>query len=448
MKRSEFLKLGALATIGLSIPKHAFPRQETRGKVLIVGAGISGIGAANYLQSNNWEVQVIEARTRLGGRIWTDRSMGKPVDMGASWIHESSGNPINKLAKQFQIRTKETNWESVSLYDYQGKKYSDKEVSKIIDEGDWVTKKAYKLAGRQTQDRSVSWGVRRVLKDADYSDKMLQKIQWRLSTQELDAAIEFDKLSAWGDKEDGFFGEDLIFPDGYDQVIENLADGLEIYTGQPVKEITASNKSVKVVTEDTEYEGDFVIVTVPLGVLKKKNIVFDPPLPDSKIRAIDSLGMGNLNKVALKFNERMWPSDPHFIGYLSRIKGEFPVFVNWAHYTSEPYLLGIIGNQYARKLDQMNPKTLRQNVGLALSKAWKKSIQIEDYRYSAWAKDPYAGGSYSYLPVGVNGKMYDALAEPHARIQFAGEATNRGMSATVHGAYLSGLREAESIVSK
>ncbi len=449
MKRLEFLKtLGALGMTTLLPGAGISGTQETRGKVIIVGAGMSGVAAARYLQNRNWEVTVLEARNRIGGRVWTDHSLGKPVDMGASWIQESNGNPLTKLAKKYLINTVETNWESVALYDYKGKYYSKNEVSKILDEGDWVTKKAYRIAGRQDKDRSVGWGVEKVLKGAGYSEKELHQIHWRLSTHELDAAIEFDKLSAWGDREDGYWGGDLIFPNGYGELVESLADNLPIYTSQIVKEVSSTNEGIKVITDKETHEGDFVIITVPLGVLKKKNILFDPPLPESKLTAIEQLGMGNLNKLALKFKEIMWPTKPHFLGYMSETKGEFPVFVNWAHYINQPFLLGTIGNQMALQLDQMDKESIASKINTALSKAWKKEVAIDKFRYSGWAKDEFAGGSYSYLPVGVKGKMYDALAKPVGKILFAGEATNRGMSATVHGAYLSGIREAKSIVDK
>src|SRR5476649_1175133 len=74
--------------------------------VIVIGAGIAGIAAAQRLQRAGCRVTVIEARQRLGGRIWTDHSWpDAPVDLGASWIHGVQGNPVAALARQFAIPT-------------------------------------------------------------------------------------------------------------------------------------------------------------------------------------------------------------------------------------------------------------------------------------------------------------------------------------------------------
>lgn len=83
--------------------------------VLVVGAGMAGLGAARRLADAGWPVRVIEARDRVGGRVYTNRDWGAPLDMGASWIHGTTDNPLAVLAQQARIQTLSTDYESAKM---------------------------------------------------------------------------------------------------------------------------------------------------------------------------------------------------------------------------------------------------------------------------------------------------------------------------------------------
>ena len=95
--------------------------------VLILGAGIAGLAAARALVDEGRSVIILEARNRVGGRMWTDTSMGLPLDLGASWIHGVNGNPITKLAKQFGAKTVPTDDENGIVFRSDGSEMSDRE---------------------------------------------------------------------------------------------------------------------------------------------------------------------------------------------------------------------------------------------------------------------------------------------------------------------------------
>ncbi len=80
----------------------------TKPKILIIGAGIAGLAAAQDLIQSGFDVTILEARARSGGRICPDDSLGLTVGRGATWIHGMEGNPITNLAHQFHAPLKQS----------------------------------------------------------------------------------------------------------------------------------------------------------------------------------------------------------------------------------------------------------------------------------------------------------------------------------------------------
>jgi polyamine oxidase len=123
MKRRDFLKLSLQVILMSSIARASQAASTlipSNADVIIIGAGISGIAAARLLKAKGYNVLILEARNRIGGRVWTDNSLGMPLDLGASWIHGITNNPIKQLADQFDIKTLPTNYEARQIFDRNG----------------------------------------------------------------------------------------------------------------------------------------------------------------------------------------------------------------------------------------------------------------------------------------------------------------------------------------
>lgn len=114
---------------------------QRKYEVIVIGAGISGLTAARDLGIDGYDVLVLEARDRIGGRIWTSRELGLPIDLGASWIHGFEDNPIARLARRHHIEILRTDissvtparYRSVALYDEDGRRLTDPEVVEMSD---------------------------------------------------------------------------------------------------------------------------------------------------------------------------------------------------------------------------------------------------------------------------------------------------------------------------
>ncbi len=277
-------------------------------EVIVVGSGAAGLAAAGRLADAGVAVAVVEARDRIGGRVHTDTTLGTPVDLGASWIHGVRRNPLTAICDEAGIERVATDYDDWQVLDATGATL------------DWE-----RLPREYTQVVEV--------------------------VNEYAADIE-DLAPSAPDEGDAFGGGDVVFPDGYSQVIDELAVGLDIELGVEVAAIARTGDGVVVTAGSSDRAADAVIVTVPLGVLKAGTIAFEPALPDDKLAAIGRLGMGHLSKVCLRYDEPFWDPGVEFIGHLGADPNRFPLFMNMMPVTGEPVLVAFHGGSAADVLEQ------------------------------------------------------------------------------------------------
>ncbi|CAF0983055.1 unnamed protein product, partial [Didymodactylos carnosus] len=288
-------------------------------------------------------------------------------------------------------------------------------------------------------------------------------LDWHCANLEFANAAPLSCLSLkyWDqDDEYEFSGCHLTVRNGYSVLPIALCENLSIKLKHIVKKIvyTASGVHVHVESGDESkaliYEGDAVLVTVPLGVLKENVIEFEPTLPEWKQSAIDRLGFGNLNKVVLCFEKVFWdPTHTLFAHVEASTSCRGELFLFWC-FVKPPVLIAYIAGEAANVVECATDDiiigrtlvVLRNIFGTASVPTPKDTI------VTRWKSDPFARGSYSYVAVGASGDDYDILGRPvvredeiKPRLYFGGEHTNRNYPATVHGALLSGLREARRI---
>ena len=196
-------------------------------------------------------------------------------------------------------------------------------------------------------------------------------------------------------------------------------------------------------------EADYVIVTVPLGVLKKGVIEFSPALPQNKLDAIAALDMGILNKVYLHFDEVFWDNNVTNIAKISEQKGHWAYWINLAPATGKPILTAFNVASFGKEIEEMTDEQIIAKAMEALQTMYGNDIgQPTDHLITRWGKDEFSYGSYSYIPKGASASMRDDLAEPvDGKVLFAGEATHSEHPSTVHGAFLSGEREADRVIA-
>ncbi|WOE76706.1 flavin monoamine oxidase family protein [Alterisphingorhabdus coralli] len=295
--------------------------------IAVIGAGVSGLAAAQLLTETGAAVTIYEARERIGGRVWTNHDLGPPLDLGASWIHGMEGNPLTDLADNKGIRRVQ-NDKSLTIRGGDGRRISN------LSAPDWLT---------TVTDVQNSLGA---------------------DPERLNLALY--------EKGDGHAGPDVIFPGGYAAILSALTGDYAVKLSTPVEAIAYGQKGVTIRDAGQAKEHfDAAIVTVPLGVLKRGMIAFDPALPAEKRDAIDAMAMGTLDKLYLLFDEAFW-DDSTFITTPENglPRGQFNDWMTFHRYLDAPVILAFNGGPAALALAEDSDEALLEKALATLERAY------------------------------------------------------------------------------
>jgi monoamine oxidase len=420
-------------------------------RVLVIGAGMAGLGAAARLAKGGAQVTVIEARDRIGGRthtshLWPDL----PVDMGASWIHGTTGNPVTKLARKVGLRITPTTYDRSVTMDHRGRPVdfirAAKHAGKLLD-------RARAAASGLEADVSLETAL------ADFPDWQAltprDRAVFRLAINtriEHEYSGDWAQLSAWHfDDGKDFPGDEAVVTPGFGPILDHLARGIDTRLSEPVTGIAPSPRGVTVTTARGQHQADCAVVTLPLGVLRSGRVALAEPLDRKRQRAIDRLGVGLLNKCVLRFDRVFWPEAADWIDYLSPAE---TLWADWTSYlpaTGQPLLAGFNAARTAEEIEALDDRATTASAMEALRAMFGSAVPAPvGSQVSRWRQDPCALGSYSFLAVGSSSKDRKALfgADWEGRLFFAGEATSADHAATVHGALITGRKAAESILER
>lgn len=421
--------------------------QET-SNILIIGAGAAGLVAAKKLHEAGYDITILEARDRLGGRIWTDRTHDLPIELGAEFIH---GKPKETFDFLKTSHLEITERSSKSFYKT-GKNFSSfsdtwKSIDELHQQIDPHQKMSYAnfLKKENTSPLQKKMATSYV-EGFHAADPELISTEAILAAEEASEKIEGD--------------HHFRFSNGYDDFVEALASSLprtSFHLENIVTTISWHHRQVTVTTMtplgEKKHQAPQLLITLPLGVLQTNNkegaVEFHPPL-FSKQDALTHLHMGNVFKVIVRAHNRFWENLRAFSFLIDQ---DAHIRVWWTQEPSESNILtGWIGGPAAQKFLSSPKKEIHAEVIHSLSTIFSIDqkqllLLIEEIYWHDWSHDPFSRGAYSYP--GIDGlAAARTLAEPiEETLFFAGEATDyEGNYGTVHGALASGLRAAEEII--
>lgn len=477
-------------------------------KVLIVGAGMAGLSAANHLLKNaEPDFLIVEAQDRVGGRVVSASVGEKKVELGANWIHGVLGNPIFELAmandlinimsisrphkivaamengKQIPFQVLEEIYMAYVCFlrrceEYYLSSYSPPEGVNSVGEHINLEINLYLAPLVDEQERKI----RQLVFDC------LLKRETCITGCDNMREIDLLEMGSYTELQGG----NISLPGGYSAILGPVCKHIpkeRILTEHSVTKIrwqqqdgsTKSSSPIIVVecANGRKVECEQLVCTLPLGVLKEQaSELFEPPLSKQKLNAIDRLMFGTVNKIILEYERPFLNPDVSEIMLLWDDHGEAireqDLQTNWYRkiysFTklSDTLLLGWISGKAAEYMESLDSTEIAQSCTKILRSFLNDPFipAPKSCIFTKWHSDPYTRGSYTAIAVGASQMDIDCLAEPiraepthhhggsssdshhhgKLRIAFAGEHTHSSFYSTVHGAYLSGRTAAQAVL--
>lgn len=421
--------------------------------IIVIGAGAAGMAAAGALAKEGWPVRVLEARDRVGGRVFSARPAGwhRAVELGAEFVH-GGNRALMAAIKGIGAKTRKLRpniW------------YAEKGGLALMPD---YWERIGRVADRIPR-RDHGWSFRQFLwhqcREVPADDRKLAEAY----VSSFNAAPA-DRISAHALRENhaGADTEDLKLMGAYAAVMRGLqkqwpARSVDLRLKTIAWEIRWQRGEVAVTTRDAgdgkieRHRARAVVITLPLGVLKAGRVKFSPPLA-ARQQLIDRAGWGHVIRIMIRFRKGFWsaPLMPPALGadqgrgfgFVNAPKESVPVW--WALTAPEPVLTGWVSGEAFERIKRKPARAIFDEAVKSLARIFRAGPDevrrwIADSVWHDWRRDPFALGAYSF-PVAGADDLAERLSEPvDGTLFFAGEALAADFG-TVHGAIDSGLHAA------
>jgi monoamine oxidase len=400
--------------------------------VVVIGAGAAGVGAARRLAGTGLSVRVVEARERIGGRAWTVREGDLPLDLGCGWLHSADENELAVLAGELAFAVDKTPppWSRRSHQ----LNFSAADQADFSDAWDRFDRRVTAAAERSP--------------DRPAADLLAPNGRWNALLNALSTyinGVELTRLSVQDFVRYHNTGVNWRVVNGYGALIEAAAGGLDVVRACPATLIDHSGPRLRIETARGTTTARAAVVTVSSNLIAAEAPRFTPALPD-KLAAAAALPLGLADKVFLRVEKpEDLPVQTRLFGAVDRVDtGSYHLRPFGA-----PMIEGYFGGDCARALEQEGDGAFArfaiEQIGALLGSDVRK--RLRPIAASAWDRDPFARGSYSYARVGCADQRAVLAAPVDDRLFFAGEACSLNDFSTAHGAWRTGVAAAEGVVS-
>ena len=400
--------------------------------IVVVGAGAAGVAVGHALRDSGLAVRIIEARDRVGGRAHTlTHGMPVPLDLGCEWLHSADINPVVPVAEALgmTIDRRAPDWST--------------HVGRNFPQDD---RTAFQTASTRFWD-AMEQAARDGGPDRPASELLEPGNRWNPLLSAISTyynGVEPDKVSVVDLDRYVDTGVNWRIAEGYGTFVARVAERLDIHYGCAVRVIDHSSTIVRVETDGGTIAARAVIVTVPTDVLASGAIRFRPDRPD-KLAAAADLPLGLADKVFFAIADGADLPSGHIYGAPDRTEAiSFDLRLH-----GRPLVEGFVGGRFARGLEDGGPDAFEAEARAQLTTALGADVHrhLIFLHATAWARDPWACGSYSHARVGRVEARALLQAPIENRIFFAGEACSSNFFSTAHGAWMTGFDAAAAVRS-
>ena len=452
MKRREFLRnqlvylpVASMIPAWLSsCDKDRLPDKQYTGRVVIIGAGASGLYAAKLLRQHGADVQILEASNRAGGRVFPDSSFADiPVERGAEEVH-------GKRSVWYDMVSASGGFAKAGNDDYA-------ELDGVLHEVSTLNRDSDFEAARNFINQAVHYRGNDVSVATHYRQNNLSSRTAHFVNAGLgnEYGTDNQQLSILGIAE-----EDQLWNSGnsnytrkngslYDVLLREFSEEIALIRFQTeVVSVAYGGNVISILdSKSNEFQAEKVIICVPLTQLKKASIAFKPSLPESKMDAINHIGMGPGIKVHLKFSSRFWAENTGSI-YSAGVVPEY--WDGHAGRGADDVLTAFIMGDSAAQLSGKTDSEILKSCVDDLERLYpgQAASRFERGLVTNWTQMPFIEGAYSFPVVGGGIQNRKVLSEPlNNQLFFAGEATHfEGHSGTVHGALETAFRAVKELL--
>ncbi|KAH3835078.1 uncharacterized protein LOC127878105 [Dreissena polymorpha] len=440
----------------------AFAKPDKDDRILILGAGMSGISAAKTLHENGYRnFRILEAADRVGGRI-KEATLGEhTVELGAMWIYGKGSNPIYDMAVRYNISLAESFVDDWTVRDENG--------TDVTSEADVALNHFGNVLERFNDYAEIN----HIAKGHDFNVQTgLRHFNWRPASPVEDCVETFVLDFETGLTPTGLSGSHLNMkrtyaefgnsqmiavkhPSGFSTIVRKMCEEFlgksddRLVLNKTVIRINHGDKGVSVLTADGDvYTADYAIVTFSLGVLQQRMVKFSPPLPDDKLLAIDKFGIARYTHIYVKFRDAFWDSSM-FIVFASKLRGRFSCWQNLnTIYPGSNILQLSLFDDDSRWVEMSTDQEVIAEVTRTLRTMYPatKDPELVGFHISRWNSNPLFMGAFSYWPTAFTNGDMKTLQKPNGRIHFAGEYLHPIHYGFAHSAFLTGKRTAHEIM--
>ncbi|HIB03396.1 MAG TPA: NAD(P)/FAD-dependent oxidoreductase [Candidatus Marinimicrobia bacterium] len=476
ISRRKFIKTSttgmAVATATPMLAARAFSSAPGSEKnVLVLGAGLAGLSCAYELDKAGYDVTVLEARTRPGGRVRTYRDPfadGLYAEMGAEYV-DASDTYVRKYCKKFGLELL-----TAKLYDgiyVRGRRYSMSDFIKqkqtlpfegvepgklFANERKYIKHWFNKIDDINNLPPEVldldKMSVAELLKKEKAPRDIVELYTYTNATESTIRPDQANALSfvlghyhALGFNENTDEGRIL---GGNDQLPKSFAREISesIKYGKPVRKISMREKEVEVSFEEggkmATITSPRVVIAMPFSTLRK--VTMSNRFPDDKMKCIRELQYGEVMKFAMQFKRRFW-NDPGSVG--QRVFTDTPLRRVYHFPIDQPGPRGLLvtftSAEDAKKIGRLTPENRLIKARKVVSEIWNEAERYwENGTMKYWNEDPFTQGSYSSLGVGQSRDFRAIAGRQEGIVHFAGEHTT---GASMNGAIKSGVRVSEEV---